>query len=64
MSRRCHITIPDYVYEKLEHWAEKQGRATANLASFLLEIAILEAQKRGELPPDAEPPGRKVQSKD
>ncbi|MGD2183628.1 ribbon-helix-helix domain-containing protein [Lusitaniella coriacea] len=56
MSKRIHVTIPDYVYEGLERRADKQGRPIASLASFVLEVALLEAQKRGELPPDPEKP--------
>ena len=56
VSRRVHITLPDYVYEALEQWADEQGRPTANLISFLVETAVLQAQKRGELPPQKKPP--------
>ncbi|MBE9117940.1 hypothetical protein IQ249_18745 [Lusitaniella coriacea LEGE 07157] len=58
MSKRIHVTIPDYVYEGLERRADKQGRPIASLASFILEVALLEAQKRGELSPDPEKPKR------
>ncbi len=58
MSRRCQVTILDYIYEALERWADKQGRPTANLAAFLIEVAVLEAQKTGEVPPNPEKPER------
>lgn len=54
VSKRIHITLPDSIYEALERWADKQGRPTANLGSFLIEIAVLEAQKTGEIPPGSE----------
>ncbi len=56
VSKRVHITLPDYIYQALEQWAEKQGRPTANLIAFLVETAVVEAQKRGELPPQVEKP--------
>ncbi len=56
VSKRVYVTLPDSVYEALERWADKQGRPTANLAGFLLEVAVLEAQKTGEIPP---PPQKK-----
>lgn len=56
MSRRVYLTLPDYIYEALKQWADKQGRPTANLAGFLIEVAVLEAQKTGEIPPQQKKP--------
>ncbi len=56
VSKRVYVTLPDSVYEALERWADKQGRPTANLAGFLLEVAVLEAQKTGEIPPEQKKP--------
>mgnify|MGYP002777520626 FL=1 len=56
VSRRVHITLPDYIYEALEQWADEQGRPTANLISFLVETAVLEAQKRGQIPSQQKKP--------
>ncbi|HEY9697116.1 MAG TPA: hypothetical protein V6D10_07635 [Trichocoleus sp.] len=53
VSKRIHVTLPDSIYEALERWADKQGRPTANLGAFLIEVAVLEAQKTGEIPPDS-----------
>lgn len=49
MSKRTTITLPDEVFEKLELWADRQGRPTANLAAFLVEVAVREAEGRGEI---------------
>lgn len=56
LSKRVHVTFPDYVYEALDRWADKQGRSTANLIAFLVETALLEAQQRGEVPSGPEDP--------
>lgn len=58
VSKRVYVTLPDSVYEALERWADQQGRPTANLAGFLIEVAVLAAQKTGEIPPKPEKPER------
>lgn len=40
MSKRTTIVLPDKVFDSLEIWAEEEGRATANLAAYLVEQAI------------------------
>jgi hypothetical protein len=40
MSKRTTIVLPDKVFDSLEEWAEDEGRATANLAAYLVEQAI------------------------
>ena len=49
MSKRTTITLPDEVFEKLEQWADRQGRPTANLAAFLVEVAVRDAESKGEI---------------
>jgi len=56
VSRRIHVTLPDSIYDALERWADRQGRPTANLGAFLIEVAVMEAQKTGEIPPKLEKP--------
>ncbi|MBM0745702.1 hypothetical protein JOY44_30260 (plasmid) [Phormidium sp. CLA17] len=51
VSKRFTITVPDSVYEDLEHWSDQQGRPAANLAAFLVEVGILAAKERGEIQP-------------
>jgi hypothetical protein len=48
VSKRIYVTLPDTVHEDLEGWAEYQGRPTANLAAYLIELGIREAKERGE----------------
>ena len=48
VSKRIYVTLPDTVHEDLEGWAEYQGRPTANLAAYLIELGIREAKDRGE----------------
>lgn len=40
MAKRITITLPDTIAEELEAWANKEGRPTANLASFLIQKAV------------------------
>jgi predicted DNA-binding protein len=49
MSKRTTITLPDEVFEKLEQWADRQGRPTANLAAFLVEVAVRDAEEKGNI---------------
>ena len=48
VSKRVLVTLPDMVASELEAWAEFQGRPTANLAAYLIELGIREAKTRGE----------------
>ncbi len=50
MSKRINVTLPDSVLEDLEVWAAFQGRPTANLAAFLIEMSIKLAKNSGEFP--------------
>ena len=40
VSKRIMITLPDALSADLERWADEEGRPTANLAAFLIELAI------------------------
>lgn len=51
MSKRTTITLPDAVFDELEEWADQQGRPTANLASFLVEVGVRQAKEKGEFSP-------------
>ena len=48
VSKRVLVTLPDTVVADLEAWAKYQGRPTANLAAFLIEIGIRQAKAGGE----------------
>ena len=48
VSKRVLVTLPDTLAADLERWAEYQGRPTANLASFLIELGIRQAKESGE----------------
>jgi hypothetical protein len=50
VSKRINVTLPDTVLEDLEVWAAFQGRPTANLAAFLIEMSIKLAKNSGEFP--------------
>jgi hypothetical protein len=40
VSKRFSITVPDQIYQDLENWAASEGRPTAQLAGFLLELSV------------------------
>jgi len=48
VSKRVLVTLPDTVAGELEAWADFQGRPTANLAAYLIELGIRDAKSRGE----------------
>lgn len=48
VSKRVYVTLPDSIFEDLEWWAESEGRPTANLAAFLIEVAIRQAKEGGK----------------
>jgi rRNA-processing protein FCF1 len=43
MSKRFSLTVPDTVFEQLEALAKSQGRTTANLAAYLVEVGVRNA---------------------
>jgi hypothetical protein len=49
---RIQITLPTPVLESLERWAKARGQATASCAAVALEIAIRQAEEKGEIPPE------------
>jgi hypothetical protein len=49
-SNRIQVTLPDGVYQKLEQWATTDGRAIANLASYLVQKSIEDAEEQGKIP--------------
>ncbi|MBP0021360.1 MAG: hypothetical protein J7647_27870 [Cyanobacteria bacterium SBLK] len=49
-SKRINLTVPEHLHADLEHWANTQGRATANLAAFLIERTVADAKRTGEFP--------------
>ena len=59
VSKRVFMTLPDTVYDDLESWAESQGRATANLAAFLVESSIRQAKDKGEFPQQSDKTDKK-----
>jgi hypothetical protein len=48
VSKRILVTLPDTLHDDVEGWADYQGRPTANLASYLIEVGVREAKSRGE----------------
>jgi len=46
--KRITITLPDATAVELEDWAQQQGRPVANLATFLVELGILQAKEKGD----------------
>jgi CopG-like RHH_1 or ribbon-helix-helix domain, RHH_5 len=56
VSKKVYVTLADTVQEDLEGWADYQGRPTANLAAYLIELGIREAKERGEFKTAQNPP--------
>jgi CopG-like RHH_1 or ribbon-helix-helix domain, RHH_5 len=50
--KKFSITVPDSVFKDLEVLAEYQGRPTANLAAFLVELGLHIYKERDEFPKD------------
>jgi hypothetical protein len=50
MTKRVYLTLPDKVFEALERWAVDQGRPIANLAAYLVERGIEQAEAQGKIP--------------
>ncbi len=50
MSKRVYLTLADKVYDALERWADDQGRPVANLAAYLVEKAIEQAEGENKIP--------------
>lgn len=55
VSKRIHVTLPDGVYAKLESWADSEARPVANLAAYLLQKILEEAEDQGKIPDSAKP---------
>jgi hypothetical protein len=54
VSKRVNLTLPDSVFYALERWAEAEGRPTANLAAFVVELAVKEAEAQNKIPPPSD----------
>ncbi|MBD2025247.1 hypothetical protein H6F80_12695 [Leptolyngbya sp. FACHB-711] len=40
MAYKFTVTLPDEVGQDLQKWAKGEGRPTANLAAFLIELGV------------------------
>jgi predicted DNA-binding protein len=49
--KQITVTLPNQIAEALKNWAAQQGRPTANLAAFLVEQGIQQAQEKGGYSP-------------
>lgn len=49
--KRITITLPDQTATELEDWADQQGRPTANLAAYLVELGINQAKEKAQYVP-------------
>lgn len=50
MSKRFSVTVPDAIGQAIEKLAEAEGSKPASTASFIVERAIKDAIKSGEMP--------------
>ena len=44
------INVPDSIGEDLQRWADEEGRPRANLAAFLVELAVRQKYPEKYLP--------------
>jgi len=56
MTKRITIVLPESIHSDLESWANQEGRATANLAAFIVEQAV-----RVKYPMKYPPPHKKIE---
>jgi CopG-like RHH_1 or ribbon-helix-helix domain, RHH_5 len=52
------VNVPDQIGEDLQRWADEEGRPRANLAAFLIELAVRQKY------PDKYPPDKLVKTTD
>lgn len=50
--KRITITLPNQTAGELEDWANQQGRPTANLAAYLVELGLNQAKEKQQYIPD------------
>jgi hypothetical protein len=50
VSKRFSVTVPDAIGQAIEKLAEAEGSKPASTASFIVERAIKDAIKSGEIP--------------
>ena len=51
MPKRVTVTLADTVADKLQRWSDARGQAIATVAGIAIELALNEAENRGEIPP-------------
>jgi len=54
MPKRVTVTLADTVADKLQRWSDARGQAIATVAGVAIELALNEAENRGEIPPQKE----------
>ncbi|MBD2329665.1 MAG: hypothetical protein B0A82_07600 [Alkalinema sp. CACIAM 70d] len=55
MAKRINVTLSDPYHADLQRWAETRGEPLATFATYLLKLAIDEARRAGEIPPEPVP---------
>jgi CopG-like RHH_1 or ribbon-helix-helix domain, RHH_5 len=50
MPKRVTVTLADTVADKLQRWSDARGQAIATVAGIAIELALNEAESRGEIP--------------
>ena len=52
MAKRVNLTLSDPYHADLQRWADNRGEPLATFATYLLKLAIDEARRAGEIPPE------------
>lgn len=50
MPKRVTVTLADTVADKLQRWSDARGQAIATVAGIAIELALNEAENKGEIP--------------
>ncbi len=54
MPKRVTVTLADTVAAKLQRWSEARGQPLATVAGIAIELAVKDAEKSGEFPPEGQ----------
>ena len=50
VSKRFFVTVPDFIGDALDRWAESERNKPATLAAWLIETSIRQALDEGKIP--------------
>jgi CopG-like RHH_1 or ribbon-helix-helix domain, RHH_5 len=51
VTKKFSVVLPDSIFNKLQEYADQQGRSVANLAAYFIESGIDKAEEKGDYTP-------------